>query len=179
MRKRTGCFLSEFTFFAMECQVGLRDYASVLSKIAVSEGQFDIVVREEMAQILEAFQKLSTKARGPKPYRPAFAIVICGKRHHARYAHYPFNHPAFNQSTQVLPDYVRLGRQERKHATRYRSGQRGNFCVRRFTFKPSSAFLLYNQLRLRLLSSGPRRPSRNSALSKLFSQSLKCNPRLL
>jgi hypothetical protein len=49
------------------------------------EGQFDIVIREEKAQILEAFEKLSTAARGPKPYRPVFSIVICGKRHHARY----------------------------------------------------------------------------------------------
>jgi hypothetical protein len=51
-----------------------------------SEGQFDIVIREEKAQILEAFQKLSTAARGPKPYRPLFSIVVCGKRHHARYS---------------------------------------------------------------------------------------------
>ncbi|KAJ7119645.1 Piwi-domain-containing protein [Mycena epipterygia] len=51
----------------------------------VSEGQFDTVVREEKAQILEAFQKLSTKDRGPKPYRPLVAIIICGKRHHARF----------------------------------------------------------------------------------------------
>ncbi|KAJ7471966.1 argonaute-like protein [Mycena latifolia] len=57
----------------------------IVFRDGVSEGQFDIVVREEKAQILEAFQKLSTKARGPKPYRPSFAIVICGKRHHARF----------------------------------------------------------------------------------------------
>ncbi|KAJ7854324.1 argonaute-like protein [Mycena olivaceomarginata] len=57
----------------------------VVFRDGVSEGQFDIVIREEKAQILEAFQKLSTAARGPKPYRPLFSIVICGKRHHARF----------------------------------------------------------------------------------------------
>ncbi|KAJ7688957.1 Piwi domain-containing protein [Mycena rosella] len=57
----------------------------IVFRDGVSEGQFDIVVREEKAQILEAFQKLSTEARGPKPYRPLVAIVICGKRHHARF----------------------------------------------------------------------------------------------
>ncbi|KAJ7902889.1 Piwi domain-containing protein, partial [Mycena olivaceomarginata] len=57
----------------------------IVFRDGVSEGQFDIVIREEKAQILEAFQKLSTAARGPKPYRPLFSIVICGKRHHARF----------------------------------------------------------------------------------------------
>ncbi|KAJ7911613.1 Piwi domain-containing protein, partial [Mycena leptocephala] len=42
----------------------------IVFRDGVSEGQFDI---------------LSTAARGPKPYRPVFSIVICGKRHHARY----------------------------------------------------------------------------------------------
>ncbi|KAJ6510612.1 argonaute-like protein [Mycena sanguinolenta] len=53
----------------------------IVFRDGVSEGQFDIVLREEKAQILEAFQKLS----GPEPYRPVFSIVICGKRHHARF----------------------------------------------------------------------------------------------
>ncbi|KAJ7485142.1 argonaute-like protein [Mycena galericulata] len=57
----------------------------IVFRDGVSEGQFDIVVREEKAQILEAFQKLTTGHRGPKPYRPAVSIVICGKRHHARF----------------------------------------------------------------------------------------------
>jgi hypothetical protein len=60
-----------------------------------SEGQFDIVIREEKAQILDAFDKLSTAERGPEPYRPVFSIVICGKRHHARYS---FIHILFVQS---------------------------------------------------------------------------------
>ncbi|KAJ6554204.1 Piwi domain-containing protein [Mycena capillaripes] len=58
------------------------------------EGQFDIVVREEKTQILEAFQKISTESRGPQPYRPLVAIIICGKRHNAR-----FFDPALNKNT--------------------------------------------------------------------------------
>ncbi|KAF7305402.1 Argonaute-like protein [Mycena chlorophos] len=60
----------------------------IVFRDGVSEGQFDTVIREEQTQILEAFKKLSTKARGGT-YRPKFAIVICGKRHHARF--YPTN----------------------------------------------------------------------------------------
>ncbi|KAJ6632516.1 Piwi-domain-containing protein [Mycena sp. CBHHK59/15] len=57
----------------------------IVFRDGVSEGQFDIVIREEKAQIIEAFEKLSTERRGAKAYRPQFAIVICGKRHHARF----------------------------------------------------------------------------------------------
>ncbi|KAJ7859445.1 argonaute-like protein [Mycena leptocephala] len=49
----------------------------IVFRDGVSEGQFDIVVREEKAQILEAFEKLSTKNRGPQPYRLLVAIIIC------------------------------------------------------------------------------------------------------
>ena len=41
------------------------------------QGQFDTVLQEELAQILEAFKKLSTKARG-SAYRPSLSIIICG-----------------------------------------------------------------------------------------------------
>ncbi|KAJ7226883.1 argonaute-like protein [Mycena pura] len=57
----------------------------IVFRDGVSEGQFDIVVKEEQTQILEAFRRLSTKERGGKPYRPSLTIVICGKRHHARF----------------------------------------------------------------------------------------------
>ncbi|TFK35795.1 argonaute-like protein [Crucibulum laeve] len=50
----------------------------------VSEGQFDTVLEEELVQILEAFKKLSTKDR-KEPYRPSLSIIICGKRHHAKF----------------------------------------------------------------------------------------------
>ncbi|KAJ6510611.1 argonaute-like protein [Mycena sanguinolenta] len=76
----------------------------VVFRDGVSEGQFDIVLREEKAQILEAFQKLSTAARGPKPYRPIFSIVICGKRHHARF--YPTNSNFADKNGNTRPGTV-------------------------------------------------------------------------
>ena len=45
------------------------------------QGQFPIVVADEMPKIKEAFRKLSTPG---KPYLPKLTIVVCGKRHHAR-----------------------------------------------------------------------------------------------
>ncbi|KXN85174.1 Protein argonaute 5 [Leucoagaricus sp. SymC.cos] len=49
----------------------------------VSEGQFDVVLREELPLVQAAFKKMETAQR--KKYRPALSIVICGKRHHARF----------------------------------------------------------------------------------------------
>lgn len=47
------------------------------------QGQFDIVIREELPQIKEAFRRLNTKER-KTPYNPKLSIIICGKRHNAR-----------------------------------------------------------------------------------------------
>ncbi|KAG6876982.1 hypothetical protein C0992_011165 [Termitomyces sp. T32_za158] len=48
----------------------------------VSEGQFQIVVAEELPAIRQACTKFDTpKAR----FRPKITIVICGKRHHTRF----------------------------------------------------------------------------------------------
>ncbi|KAF7986866.1 hypothetical protein HWV62_12600 [Athelia sp. TMB] len=47
----------------------------------VSEGQFDVVIKEELPQILDAFKKVSPTIK----YRPQLTIIICGKRHHARF----------------------------------------------------------------------------------------------
>ena len=41
------------------------------------QGQFDIVIVEELPQILNAFKKLNTKDR-KKAYRPHLSIIICG-----------------------------------------------------------------------------------------------------
>ena len=41
------------------------------------QGQFDIVIVEELPQILNAFKKLNTKDR-KKDYRPQLSIIICG-----------------------------------------------------------------------------------------------------
>ncbi|KAJ2936747.1 hypothetical protein H1R20_g354, partial [Candolleomyces eurysporus] len=49
----------------------------------VSEGQFDKVIEEELPEILRAFKKMSTGARGN--YKPSLSIIICGKRHHAKF----------------------------------------------------------------------------------------------
>ncbi|RDB23947.1 Protein argonaute-3 [Hypsizygus marmoreus] len=48
----------------------------------VSEGQFPIVVEEELPAIKAAFKKFDT---AQAPYRPKLSIVICGKRHHTRF----------------------------------------------------------------------------------------------
>ncbi|KAJ2913428.1 hypothetical protein MD484_g6984, partial [Candolleomyces efflorescens] len=49
----------------------------------VSEGQFDTVIEEELPEILKAFKKMSTGPRGN--YKPTLSIIICGKRHHAKF----------------------------------------------------------------------------------------------
>ncbi|KAK7034495.1 hypothetical protein VNI00_012342 [Paramarasmius palmivorus] len=48
----------------------------------VSEGQFHIVVNEELPAIRAAFAKFN---RPGAPYNPLLTIVICGKRHHTRF----------------------------------------------------------------------------------------------
>ncbi|EIN06816.1 argonaute-like protein [Punctularia strigosozonata HHB-11173 SS5] len=47
----------------------------------VSEGQYDTVLVEEYPLILKSFERISPN----KPYRPSLSIIICGKRHHARF----------------------------------------------------------------------------------------------
>ncbi|KAG1880920.1 Piwi domain-containing protein [Suillus subluteus] len=47
----------------------------------VSEGQFDTVLEEELPKMLEAFKRVPQT----KPYRPSLTIIICGKRHHAKF----------------------------------------------------------------------------------------------
>ncbi|THH13717.1 hypothetical protein EW146_g6540, partial [Bondarzewia mesenterica] len=48
----------------------------------VSEGQYDKVLNDELPQIFDAFKRIDPK----KPsYHPTLSIVICGKRHHARF----------------------------------------------------------------------------------------------
>ncbi|KAG6810227.1 hypothetical protein H0H92_012816 [Tricholoma furcatifolium] len=64
----------------------------------VSEGQFDIVIQDELPQILDAFKKFETKERKSK-YRPQLSIVICGKRHHARFYSTDSQHADRNGNT--------------------------------------------------------------------------------
>ncbi|KAJ7074810.1 argonaute-like protein [Mycena amicta] len=76
----------------------------IVFRDGVSEGQFDVVIREEQSQILAAFKKLSTKERGPKEYRPQFSIIICGKRHHARF--YPTTSQLADKNGNTRPGTV-------------------------------------------------------------------------
>ncbi|KAH9994550.1 argonaute-like protein [Russula compacta] len=48
----------------------------------VSEGQFSIVVRDEIPKIRASFRKFDTVQ---SQYRPKLTVVICGKRHHTRF----------------------------------------------------------------------------------------------
>jgi eukaryotic translation initiation factor 2C len=50
--------------------------------LLVPQGQFPIVVGEELPAIKSAFRKLDTPRA---PYTPKLTIVICGKRHHTRF----------------------------------------------------------------------------------------------
>ncbi|KAG1898378.1 Piwi domain-containing protein [Suillus fuscotomentosus] len=47
----------------------------------VSEGQFNTVLEEELPKIREAFKRVPQR----RPYRPLLTIIICGKRHHAKF----------------------------------------------------------------------------------------------
>ncbi|KAJ8516713.1 hypothetical protein ONZ45_g6006 [Pleurotus djamor] len=68
----------------------------------VSEGQYDTVLQEELAQIFEAFQRLGTAGR--KVYRPKLSIIICGKRHHARF--YPTTSAEASKNGNTKPGTV-------------------------------------------------------------------------
>jgi hypothetical protein len=67
----------------------------------VSEGQFAIVVGEELPELRAAFRKFDT---AQKPYRPKLTIVICGKRHHTRF--YPTEASAADRDGNPRPGTV-------------------------------------------------------------------------
>lgn len=50
--------------------------------LSAMQGQFAIVVAEEMPEVKKAFSKFNT---AQKAYNPKLTIVICGKRHHTRF----------------------------------------------------------------------------------------------
>ncbi|KAG2037118.1 Piwi domain-containing protein [Suillus americanus] len=47
----------------------------------VSENKINTVLEEELPKMLEAFKRVPQT----KPYRPSLTIIICGKRHHAKF----------------------------------------------------------------------------------------------
>ncbi|KAI0634091.1 Piwi-domain-containing protein [Trametes polyzona] len=58
---------------------------------SVRQGQYPIVLREEMPKIKAAFSRFNTPDR---PYDPKLTIVICGKRHHTRFFPTDISHAA-------------------------------------------------------------------------------------
>ncbi|KAI0338704.1 Piwi-domain-containing protein [Trametopsis cervina] len=70
----------------------------IVYRDGVSEGQYDLVRDKELPRILDAFKKFDTKARGGS-YRPALTIIICGKRHHARFSATAVDHMTRNGNT--------------------------------------------------------------------------------
>ncbi|KAH9163100.1 Piwi-domain-containing protein [Lactarius sanguifluus] len=73
----------------------------VVFRDGVSEGQYDKVVKEELPQILQAFKRIDSK--NPR-YRPTLSILICGKRHHARF--YPTNSDHADKNGNTRPGTV-------------------------------------------------------------------------
>ncbi|TBU37767.1 Piwi-domain-containing protein [Dichomitus squalens] len=47
----------------------------------VSEGQYEQVLRHELPRLQAAFKQISPTV----PYKPKLSIIVCGKRHHARF----------------------------------------------------------------------------------------------
>jgi len=66
----------------------------------VSEGQFNTVLEEELPKILEAFKRVPQR----KPYRPLLTIIICGKRHHAKF--WPTDSQFADRNGNTLPGTV-------------------------------------------------------------------------
>lgn len=63
-------------------------FLSILNCLLIfnGKGQFDTVLEQELPKMLDAFKRVPA-GTGPKgkPYRPAVTIIICGKRHHAKF----------------------------------------------------------------------------------------------
>ena len=65
------------------------------------QGQYDKVIKEELPQIYEAFKRID--AKNPK-YHPTLSIVICGKRHNARF--YPTDSDFADRNGNTRPGTV-------------------------------------------------------------------------
>ena len=73
----------------------------IVYRDGVSEGQFQIVVGEELPAIKAAFHQFSTPQAA---YTPKLTIVICGKRHHTRF--YPTEESAADRDGNPRPGTV-------------------------------------------------------------------------
>ncbi|KAI0028802.1 Piwi domain-containing protein, partial [Vararia minispora EC-137] len=54
----------------------------IIFRDGVSDGQYDMVIYKELPEIFKAFKRIDPKQ--PK-YSPKLSVIICGKRHHARF----------------------------------------------------------------------------------------------
>lgn len=66
------------------------------------QGQFMIVVNDELPKMIDAFKKFQMP--DGKPYRPKLTIVICGKRHNTRF--YPTDASAADKDGNPRPGTV-------------------------------------------------------------------------
>jgi eukaryotic translation initiation factor 2C len=80
-------------------------HCSTVARVSVRflKGQFNKVLVDELPEIKEAFKKFNTKER-KIPYEPKLSIVICGKRHHARF--YPTNSAFADRNGNTRPGTV-------------------------------------------------------------------------
>ncbi|KAI6040506.1 Piwi domain-containing protein [Pisolithus marmoratus] len=83
------------------CNKGKLPERVLVYRDGVSEGQFDIVRSEEHPEIMKAFQKYG---KPKQPYRPKLTIVVCCKRHHARF--YPIKKSAAMGNANPRPGTV-------------------------------------------------------------------------
>ncbi|KAI0273257.1 ribonuclease H-like domain-containing protein [Russula aff. rugulosa BPL654] len=73
----------------------------IIFRDGVSEGQYDKVIKEELPQILAAFKRIDSKN---EKYHPTLSIVICGKRHNARF--YPTDSEFADRNGNTRPGTV-------------------------------------------------------------------------
>ena len=64
------------------------------------QGQYDQVLTQELGKLRDAFKRVPSKA----PYKPSLTIVICGKRHHARF--WPTDNAGASRNGNTLPGTI-------------------------------------------------------------------------
>ena len=68
--------VSEVSILLDDCDL------SMLTRLFL-KGQFDQVIQQELPCVLEACEKISGSKK--TKYRPTITVIVCGKRHHARF----------------------------------------------------------------------------------------------
>ncbi|PIL34461.1 Argonaute [Ganoderma sinense ZZ0214-1] len=67
----------------------------IVFRDGVSEGQYAQVIRHELPRLQAAFKQISPSP----PYKPKLSIIVCGKRHHARFWPPDSDHATRNGNT--------------------------------------------------------------------------------